>query len=39
MPDAALLDNPPSLPHNTPGELDTDDLVPVGAGLAPNATL
>ncbi|KAI0325354.1 hypothetical protein GY45DRAFT_1261010 [Cubamyces sp. BRFM 1775] len=38
MPDVALLDNPPSLPDGAPGDLDTDDLVPVGGGPAPDAT-
>ena len=39
MPDVALLDNPPSLPDDVPGALDTDDLVPVGGGPAPDSTL
>ncbi|KAJ8482097.1 hypothetical protein ONZ51_g5584 [Trametes cubensis] len=38
LPDVALLDNPPSLPDGAPGDLDTDDLVPVGGGPAPDAT-
>ncbi|KAI0672283.1 multicopper oxidase-domain-containing protein [Trametes maxima] len=39
MPDAALLDNPPALPAGSPqADLDTDDLVPVGGGPAPDAT-
>ena len=39
MPDVALLDNPPSLPDDAPGALDTGDLVPVGGGPAPDSTL
>ncbi|KAI0356871.1 hypothetical protein OH77DRAFT_1399973 [Trametes cingulata] len=39
MPDVSLLDNPPSLPDGAPGDLDTDDLVPVGGGPAPDATM
>ncbi|KAI0634300.1 multicopper oxidase-domain-containing protein [Trametes polyzona] len=38
LPDVVLLDNPPSLPDGSPGDLDTDDLVPVGGGPAPDAT-
>ncbi|KAL1948428.1 hypothetical protein VTO73DRAFT_12503 [Trametes versicolor] len=38
IPDVALLDNPPDLPNGSPGDLDTDDLVPVGGGPSPNAT-
>ncbi|KAI0649905.1 multicopper oxidase-domain-containing protein [Trametes meyenii] len=39
MPDAALLDDPPPLPAGAPqADLDTDDLVPVGGGPAPDAT-
>lgn len=39
IPDVALLDNPPDLPSGSPGDLDTDNLVPVGGGPAPDATL
>lgn len=39
LPDFALLDSPPSLPKGSPEELDTNNLVPVGGGPAPDATL
>ncbi|OBZ76092.1 Acid phosphatase [Grifola frondosa] len=38
LPDVSLLDNPPSLPSGSPGELDTADLAPAAAGPAPDPT-
>lgn len=39
IPDVALLDDPPSLPDDAPGDLDTTALVPADGGPAPGSTL